>query len=175
MCFTFKLTFCIFALQKHNYMIQRIYIDTSVIGGCLDEEFSEWSNQLFEEIKSGFKVALISDITYREIELAPKDVKEILFAIPSDSIEVLLTNTEVETLADNYIRSEAVSKKFYEDALHIANATVHSADILVSWNFKHIVNLERIRKYNAVNMMLGYRSLEIRTPREILKENEDDK
>ncbi len=150
-------------------MKQRIYIDTSVIGGCFDEEFLEWSNKLYDEITSGQKMAIISDITYREIELAPVFVQEKLFSIPNQCLENILTTEEVEFLASNYVKAGAVSQKFYEDALHIANATVQKADILVSWNFKHIVNIERIRKYNAVNLMLGYSTIEIRTPREIIK------
>jgi hypothetical protein len=155
-------------------MKQRVYIDTSVIGGCFDNEFEEWSNRLFEEIYGGQKVAVVSDITYREIELAPKNVQDKLFGIPEDFIENILTDNEVEELANNYLKAGAVSQKFYEDALHIANATIRKADILVSWNFKHIVNIDRIRKYNAVNLMLGYSSIEIRTPREILKEKDDE-
>ena len=118
-------------------MLQRVYIDTSVIGGCFDEEFQDWSNQLIEEIKSGQIIAVISDITYREIELAPKNVQDILFNIPEDYIENIITDKEVETLAENYIKAGVVSQKYYEDALHIANATIRKADILVSWNFKH--------------------------------------
>jgi len=156
-------------------MKQRVYVDTSVIGGCFDEEFQDWSNQLINEIETGQIIAVISDITYREIELAPKNVQEILFKLPEKFIENIISDAEVETLAENYIKAGAVSQKFYEDALHIANATIRKADILVSWNFKHIVNIDRIRKYNAVNLMFGYSTIEIRTPREILKdyENED--
>lgn len=155
-------------------MKQRIYIDTSVIGGCFDEEFEEWSNRLLDELIAGQKIAVVSDITYREVELAPKLVQDKLFSIPTENREDILTNTEVEELANNYVKVGAVSQKFYEDALHIANATIQKADIVVSWNFKHIVNLDRIRKYNAVNLMHGYSAIEIRTPREILKEPENE-
>jgi len=153
-------------------MKQRIYIDTSVIGGCFDNEFQEWSNRLISEINTGQKIAVVSDITYREIELAPKNVQNILFSIPDAYKENIITDPEVEELANNYIKSGAVSPKFSEDALHIANATIRKADILVSWNFKHIVNIDRIRKYNAVNLMQGYSPIEIRTPREVLKEKD---
>jgi len=155
-------------------MKQRVYIDTSVIGGCFDEEFEEWSNMLMVELLTGQKIAVISDITYREIELAPDNVQKKLFEIPSEFIENILTDTEVEELAENYIKAEAVSRKYYEDALHIANATIQKADILASWNFKHIVNIDRIRKYNAVNLMYGYSTIEIRTPREILKQKDNE-
>jgi hypothetical protein len=155
-------------------MKQRVYIDTSLIGGCFDEEFEEWSNMLMQEIITGQKIAVISDITYRELELAPKKIQNKLFEIPSDLIENIITDSEVEELAENYIKAGAVSRKFHEDALHIANATIRKADILSSWNFRHIVNIDRIRKYNAVNLMFGYSTIEIRTPREILQQNDNE-
>ncbi len=72
-------------------------------------------------------------------------------------------------LADQYITENVVGKTSCTDCTHIALATLHDADILVSWNFKHIVNVNRIRGYNAVNSKLGHKILEIRTPREILE------
>ena len=62
----------------------------------------------------------------------------------------------------------AIAARMRADALHIAVATVARVDVLVSWNFKHIVNLRRIHAYNAVNLKRGYPLLEIRTPREVL-------
>jgi hypothetical protein len=155
-------------------MKQRVYIDTSVIGGCFDEEFEKWSNELLAEISSGHKIAIISDLTYREIELAPKKVQDKLFSIPVDFIEDVMTDNEVDELAGQYIKAEVIGQKFYEDAQHIANATICKVDILVSWNFKYIVNIDKIRKYNAVNLMLGYSPIEIRTPREILNYKSDE-
>jgi hypothetical protein len=151
-------------------MVQRIYIDTSVIGGCFDEEFSIWSNLLVKEFLLGQKTAIISDITIDEIQDAPKPVQEKLEEIiKSDYKELIASDQESEELAESYISEGAVSKKFYEDALHIALATINKATVLASWNFKHIVNLERIRQYNAVNLKKGYSLLEIRSPREIVK------
>lgn len=149
-------------------MKQRIYIDTSVIGGCFDKEFKEWSNDLFNEFKKGLKIAVISDITLDELEQAREEIRNQIEKIPEASREYILSDKETEDLADKYIKEKAVSSKFYEDALHIAIATIHKVDVLVSWNFKHIVNLDRIRKYNAVNLMNGYTMIEIRNPREIL-------
>ena len=84
-------------------------------------------------------------------------------------------DSECRELADSYIFEGAVSEKFYEDALHIAIATIHSATVLTSWNFNHIVNLSRIRQYNAVNIKKGYSFIEIRSPRDIIKEDEYEK
>ena len=71
-------------------------------------------------------------------------------------------------------RVYVVTNKFYEDAFHIAISTVHQVNVLASWNFKHIVNLDRIRMYNSVNLKNGFSILEIRTPREILKFEDDE-
>ncbi len=149
-------------------MKQRVYIDTSVIGGCFDQEFEEWSNRLFDDFRMGKKIAVISDITLDELSDAPQQVQVNFTTIPDDSLEILTSNPESRELADKYITEKAVSSKFYEDALHIAIATTSQVNVLASWNFKHIVNLDRIRMYNSVNLKNGFSILEIRTPREIL-------
>ena len=150
-------------------MIARVYIDTSVIGGCIDQEFKEWSIKLFDEFKNGKKIIVISDITLDELELAPKKVQVILKQIPDKYLKIVESNNETEELARQYIIRKAVSQKFYLDALHIAIATYYNVTVLSSWNFKHIVNLDRIIKYNSVNIEMGYKILEIRSPRDILK------
>ena len=150
-------------------MTAQVYIDTSVIGGCIDQEFKEWSIKLFDEFKNGKKIAVISDITLDELELAPKKVQEILKQIPNRYLKIVESNTETEELARQYILKNAVSEKFYLDALHIAIATYYNVTVLSSWNFKYIVNLDRIIKYNSVNIEMGYKILEIRSPRDILK------
>lgn len=155
-------------------MKKRIYIDTSVIGGCFDEEFEEWSNKLMDEFISGEKIAVLSDVTFRELELAPENVRNRLKDIPSENIDYITTGEDAEYLAELYIIEGAISKNYYEDAIHIANATINFVHVLSSRNFKHIVNLERIRKYNGVNLKNGYSVLEIRTPREILKPEDDE-
>jgi predicted nucleic acid-binding protein len=155
-------------------MIQRVYIDTSVIGGCFDQEFSEWSNRLFEDFKKGQRIAVISDITLDELSDAPQQVTDNFETIPDESLEIVVSDMETRSLTDKYIKERAESSKFYEDALHIAIANVYRTNVLASWNFKHIVNLERIRMYNSVNMKAGYQILEIRTPREIIKFKEDE-
>ncbi len=155
-------------------MKQRVYIDTSVIGGCFDTEFEEWSKKLFDDFRTGKKVAVISDITLDELSNAPENVQNNFKALPEENIEMLISEEESRILANKYILEGAVSKKFYEDALHIAISTINQVNVLASWNFKHIVNLDKIRMYNAVNLKNGYSILEIRSPREILKFDDDD-
>jgi len=155
-------------------MIQRVYIDTSVIGGYFDKQFKEWSIKLFDEFKNGNKIAVISDITLDELELAPKKVQEVLKLVPTIYLEIVESNLETEQLANQYILKKAVSEKFFLDALHIAIATCFNVTVLSSWNFKHIVNLDRIIKYNSVNIEQGYKILEIRSPRDIIKVEENE-
>ena len=150
----------------------RVYIDTSVIGGCFDIEFAEWSNMLFKEFKAGKKIAVISEVTLKELDEAPENVKMKFFSLPIECQELLNESKEAEFLARKYIENKAVSIRFIDDALHIAYSTINNIDILVSWNFKHIVNINRIKMYNSVNISMGYKSIEIRTPREVLS-NED--
>lgn len=154
-------------------MIPRVYIDTSVIGGCLDEEFAKWSRLLFDEFSAGVKVTVISDLTLRELKDAPEEVRHVLSNLPPESIEYIFLSDEAMALVDTYIAEGVVNERHLIDAQHIAIATIERVDILVSWNFKEIVNLERIRKFNAVNLMNGYNILEIRSPLEVLHEKED--
>lgn len=146
-----------------------VYTDTSVIGGCFDKEFQEHSLALFEEFKAGTKRLLLSDLVERELEAAHARIIAKVKEVPRmHRIEVKST-MKAQTLADAYIARGALSVKCYNDAQHIALATVHQADVLASWNFKHIVNLDRIKLYNFINLQLGYRPIEIRTPSDILK------
>ncbi len=154
-------------------MIPRVYIDTSVIGGCLDKEFAAWSKLLFDQFRSGIKIAVVSDLTLRELEEAPEAVRKIVADLPESFIEYVFLTEEAITLANAYIAHGAVTEKHLIDCQHIAIATIERIDVLVSWNFKQIANLDRIRKFNAVNLLQGYQPLEIRSPQEVLygKEN----
>ncbi len=147
-----------------------IYIDTSVIGGCFDKLFQEWSNKLFMEFISGKKNAVISDTVLKELERAPKEVREKINEIPAEFIEKYVITKEIRNLTEKYLEQKIVASKFRDDALHIATATVLNVDVLVSWNFKHIVNLNRIKQFNSINLFEGYKELEIRTPQEVLDE-----
>ena len=109
-----------------------------------------------------------------ELSDAPKRVQDNFKTIPEQFIEIIISDNESRNLANLYLKEGAVSGKYYEDALHIAISTISQVNVLASWNFKHIVNLDRIRLYNAVNLKNGFSMLEIRTPREILKFEEDE-
>lgn len=146
----------------------RIYIDTSFIGGCFDKEFEKWSNILFNEFVRGKKIAVISDIMLEELSKAPNWISNKINELDSSNFELIYQDSESVELAQKYIDSNAIPEKCREDALHIALATVNKVDVLVSWNFKHIVNYDRILKYNAVNLVNGYKVVEIRSPKELI-------
>ncbi len=149
--------------------MERIYLDTSVFGGYFELEFELWTKVLFDKIsKQEFRV-IFSDVLEGELENAPDRVKKLIEFIPSELTEFVTISDKAIDLANKYIAEEVVGKTSYADCLHIAIASIQNADVLVSWNFKHIVNFRRIRGYNAVNYGMGYKILDIRTPREILE------
>ena len=151
----------------------KIYTDTSVIGGCFDKEFQEWSNALFQEFVVGTQQIMLSDLTLQELELARDEIRNKVKEIPDENRIAIGVGDETMKLAETYISEGALTNKSYNDALHIALATINNSDVLASWNFKHIVNLDRIRLYNSINFRLGNKMIEIRTPREILKSNDN--
>jgi predicted nucleic acid-binding protein len=145
----------------------RVYVDTSVIGGCLDKEFELPSRRLFARFRAGDFVLVLSDVTVTELGNAPSAVRDVLRQLPVESIERWPLTPEAERLAETYLEQGVIPKRIWSDAQHIAVATLAGVDVLVSWNFKHIVNFQRIRGYNAVNAKLGYPPVEIRTPQEV--------
>jgi len=150
-------------------MKQRIYLDTSVFGGYFDEEFSSHTIPLFKRILSGEYIIIYSTVTQDELENAPEKVQELVKSLRADLTEFIDTTDEAIDLANEFINEKVVGKTSFADCLHIALATINRADFLVSWNFKHIVNIERIRGYNSINIKKGYKQLEIRSPREFEK------
>jgi predicted nucleic acid-binding protein len=147
---------------------QRFYFDTSVIGGVYDVEFEEDSIQLFEKVKLGQIICVYSDLTEGELFEAPEKVRTFFRDLKKEHIEIVSVNDEAINLARMYIDERVVGETSFDDCVHIALATIHKVDILVSWNFKHIVNIYRIRGYNSVNLSCGYQTLEIRSPKDII-------
>ena len=153
-------------------MTKRVYIDTSVVGGQFDKEFSADTIPFFEAVSKGQFVLIVSDLLEAELLRAPQYVKDFLTTLPAEQIENIRLTPEASELADQYVTAKVVGHTSRADCQHIAMATLAKADILVSWNFKHIVNLDKIRGYNGINYQLGHNMIEIRTPKEII--NYDD-
>jgi predicted nucleic acid-binding protein len=154
--------------------VQRVYVDTSVIGGCFDEEFAPWSKGLMNDFLNGVFKPVLSEIVAAEIAPAPEAVRmqyAELLALDPQFVEL---TDEVQKLAASYEERRILPTKFSNDALHIALATIAEVDMLVSWNFKHIVRFDKIRLFNAVNRSYGYKTLEIYSPREVTTYGERD-
>jgi len=150
-----------------------LYLDTSVIGGYFDDEFMLDTQQLFREIQAGQYDIMISDLTLKELIKEPENVRTLLRDLAINFNEITATNECVE-LASEYLMENVVGQTSLDDCIHIATATVYKVDVLVSWNFKHIVNVHRIRGYNAVNMKRGYQPIDIRSPNNLIN-YEDEK
>ena len=150
-------------------MKQRIYIDTSVIGGYYDAPLQEATRQLFERIADREFDVYFSEVNDAELMNAPQQVKEVKDLIPCDCFHQIVVTDEVETLSKLYISEKALSKASENDAYHIAFASVYKIDCLISWNFKHIVNYNKIKLFNAINLRFGYPLIDIRSPLEFLK------
>jgi predicted nucleic acid-binding protein len=151
----------------------RVYLDTSVIGGVFDAEFAEDSARLLEAVHRGSATALVSAVTLEELASAPPRVQEVLLDLPAENLIRLPGHADVEALTEAYLAAGTVTERLRADAAHVAAATHYSADVLASWNFQHIVNLRRIQLFNAVNLAHGYRPLEIRSPRELFRDEPD--
>ena len=154
-------------------MIRKVYIDTSVIGGYFDEEFEFWTKLFFQAVQENKYRIAVSEILFTELSGAPDQVRLLLDSITDEHKVMTEYNEEVRSLADRYLEANIVGPTSLTDCRHIAKATVNEIDILTSWNFKHIVNLDKIHLYNGVNLQNGYRTIEIRTPRELLSYEND--
>jgi hypothetical protein len=155
-------------------MKPRLYFDTSVFGGVYDEEFEEISTSLFEKVKLGQIVCVYSDLSETELENAPQRVKDFFAELPKEYTQKVEVTEEAFELAQKYLDEKVVGHTSADDCRHITTATINKVDYLVSWNFKHIVNVFRIRGYNSVNIRSGYPQLDIRSPKEIVNNDDEE-
>lgn len=149
-----------------------LYLDSSVIGGYFDEEFQESTRQLWSERAQGLFRFVTSPLVIEEISSAPENVRELLTHSFVQS-EILPITEEAEQLAKAYMEQKIVPARYEDDARHVAIAVTHGISLIVSWNFKHLVNLQRETGFNAVNMLQGYPSVRIISPLELIHANDD--
>ena len=147
---------------------QRIYIDTSVVGGFFDNSFEHETKLFFKRLEDNEIIFVVSDLLREELKGAPSHVRSLLDNYPIDNFETVMLTDEAIELADKYIAENVVGRTSLDDCRHIALATINKVDVLASWNFKHIVNLTRIKGYNGVNLKNGYQTLEIRNPKDLI-------
>jgi predicted nucleic acid-binding protein len=147
--------------------MEKLYIDTSVIGGYHDPEWMDDTRLLWEQAKASRWQLVTSVVAEAELRYAPANVCQV-FEQTFDDGSILDTSTEIQELADAYLTAAVVSPKYADDALHVAMATVHGLRLIVSWNFKHLVNVRREDAFNAVNVLRGWPVVRIVSPKEII-------
>ncbi len=146
----------------------RYYFDTSIFGGYYDDEFLFETNLIFEKVLLGKIICLYSEIIEEELKKAPSRVTKLFNTLNDNQKEKIHISEEILMLAHEYITEKVVGDTSLYDCIHIAAATVHQADALISWNFKHIVNSNRIIGYNHINSQRGLAHITIKSPREII-------
>ena len=147
----------------------RVYADTSVFGGCFDVEFKDASQKFFEEVRLERIKLVVSDTTALELADAPERVRRVLAELPPSAVERVFLDENTASLRDAYLNHGVVGKSSERDAEHIAAATIAEVDLIVSWNFKHIVHYEKISGYQGVNLLEGYGAIRIFSPMEVIE------
>jgi len=145
-----------------------------VIGGCFDPEFKLWSEALVEDFREGRYTAVMSDVTATEVAPAPGFVKSLHQELLGLPVELVRVDEDAVSLVQRYIERSVLGQRFLNDMLHIALATIAEVDVLVSWNFRHMVRLDKIRLFNAVNLEQGYKPLTICSPREVISHGKEE-
>lgn len=150
-----------------------LYLDTSILGGYFDDEWKQPTQELWQQMRAGQWHFVCSDVTTDEIEGAPERVRTLFIATfqPETLIE---TNEEMDALAAAYVAHGVVTAKYEDDARHVAACTVSGVNLLVSWNFRHLVNMQREAGFNGVNLLKGYPAIRIVNPMEIIYGNQDE-
>ena len=154
--------------------IPTLYLDTSVIGGCFDDEWKDATLELFRQASLGLYHLATSVVTTREVMGAPPEVRQQFSSTFTESAQIHELTAEAESLAQAYLAASVVTPKYADDARHVAIATVHGLAVIVSWNFHHLVNLRREAGFNAVNLLQGYPPVRIISPLELIHENDED-
>ncbi len=153
----------------------KIFLDTSIPSFLFADDSTDKKNvtiQFWDLLKIGVFDVYVSDVLFIEINRAQKPLRENLIQSIRDISPVTIhVDHEIIQLSNHYVTEQVVPAKFRDDALHLASATITNCDAVVSWNFKHFVNLKIIRGINGVNRMLGYKEIEILTPQSWIEDN----
>jgi len=152
------------------------YTDTSIFGGAEDEEFREATLEFLRRVKAGEYTAVVSEVTMRELRGAPPRVQRAFSDLPPERIIHVSPEIEKEAgrLADAYIVAGILGLARRDDATHVAVASVARAGLIVSWNFRHIVNYAKIQQFNRINELHGYPPIDIRSPLEVIYGDQDE-
>ena len=148
---------------------KRVYVESSVVSGMFDSnDHPKRVKPFWDAVFSGKIRVILSDVLEGEVNDAPPHVREFFKSIPKSQVERIEATEESDALASQYVLAGITSEGSLTDCRHVALAAVAGVDVLVSFNCDHIVKLNRIVRYNAINVLHGYPTIEIRTPDEVL-------
>jgi predicted nucleic acid-binding protein len=154
----------------------KIYFDTSIISHLDQQDAPDKTietHKLIEKVKANEYDVVISTVTERELEDCPEPKRSILLGyLKQIPHTVIPLNEEMLTIADKIIELGILKQKSLDDCQHIAAAIISGCDVIVSWNFKHIVNHKTMQGVKAVTAIIGYPEMLIYTPT-ILIEGDD--
>ncbi len=152
-----------------------LYLDTSVIGGYFDDEFKDATQELWRQMENGKYRFATSVLTEQETQGAPDVVRDLMKRTFDQPGRLLTLTQQAVELTQAYMDAAVVPVPYADDARHVAIAVVHEIHVVVSWNFKHLVNRDRRTAFNAVNLLQGYPSVDIISPLELVYDAEEEK
>ncbi len=149
----------------------RFYLDTSVIGALCDpgpEERVAATRRLFDGLRRDLWDGFVSVLVLEEVSRAPVSVRQTIESELTKTPLLVLEESDASlALARAYIDSGAIPQQYEDDARHVAVATVNDVQVIVSWNFRHMVNVERKRRLNSVNVREGFPLIDLISPWEV--------
>ena len=156
----------------------KIYLDTSVIGNLVNDNTPEKTAdtlKLWEEIKTNKYEVFLSEVFLTEINESPDKIRgKLLNYLQEIEYSLISINNRVEDIASKFIELKILTPKSYDDCQHIACAIVGGCDVIVSWNFRHIVNHKTIKGVKAITALEGYSDILIYTPSILIGGNDND-
>lgn len=154
----------------------KVYLDTSVVSHLLQEDVPEKmadTRQLWEMFKDGQYEVYLSTVTLREIEKCSEPKKtQLIDRLNEIQFKTLDITDDVVAMAEKIIDMGILTQKSFDDCQHIGAAIIYGCDCIVSWNFKHIVNIRTIRGVRAITNLEGYKMIEIWNPSVLLESEE---
>ena len=155
----------------------KLYLDTSTISHLFASDTPhkmDDTNLLWADLIKGKYNIFISPVVISEIKKCPEPRQSLMFEkLEQIKFQILNESDEVYMLADEYIKGGVLNEKSRDDCLHIAYAVIYNCDVIVSWNFKHLVNIRTINGVRAVSSLEGYKGIDIITPTFIIQEGDD--
>lgn len=151
----------------------RLYLDTSVLNfavGGAEPHHVAATQTLFRQLQTGIFTAYVSAVVIQEVLAAPEPRRtELTRLVEIHKLGVLELDSAAEALALRYVEHRLVPRRYENDARHIAVAVANNLDAVVSWNFRHMVNVKTRLAVNGINRLEGYREIEIVTPEEVIE------